>query len=190
MAEYVGLFAMVLMHEFGHALACRQVGGSAREILLWPLGGVAYVSPPPRPGAVLWSIAAGPLVNLFLIPVFKLLGIVAIASGWAVENPAIYSLLERLAFINIALLIFNLLPIYPLDGGQILRALLWFGLGPVKSLTVASAIGIAGAAGFVALALYWQAIWIGIIAIFAFSQSWKAFKQARAYSRAIPEPPV
>ena len=56
-------------HEFGHALACRQVGGSANQIILWPLGGVAYVNPPQRPGATLWSIAAGPLVNVALLPV-------------------------------------------------------------------------------------------------------------------------
>ena len=62
-AEYLTLFLIVLLHEFGHALACRTVGGRADEIVRWPLGGIAYVSPPPRPGAVLWSIAAGPLVN-------------------------------------------------------------------------------------------------------------------------------
>src|SRR5262249_40880021 len=57
-AEYVTLFGIVLLHEFGHALACRQVGGQAETIVLWPLGGIAYVDPPPRPGAFLWSIAA------------------------------------------------------------------------------------------------------------------------------------
>ena len=50
-AEYLALFGIVLLHEFGHALACRQVGGKAERIVLWPLGGVAVVSPPPRPGA-------------------------------------------------------------------------------------------------------------------------------------------
>ena len=66
---YLGLFALVTMHEFGHALACRQVGGRAERIVLWPLGGIAFVSPPPRAGAMLWSIAAGPLVNLLLAPI-------------------------------------------------------------------------------------------------------------------------
>ena len=67
--EYLALFLIVLLHEFGHAMACRQVGGTANRIMLWPLGGVAYVNPPQRPGATLWSIAAGPLVNLALLPV-------------------------------------------------------------------------------------------------------------------------
>ena len=61
-----------MMHEFGHALACRQVGGQANRIVLWPLGGIAFVSPPPRAGAMLWSIAAGPLVNLLLAPILML----------------------------------------------------------------------------------------------------------------------
>lgn len=59
--EYLALFLIVLTHEFGHAMACRKVGGNADHILLWPFGGVAYVNPPQRPGAMLWSIAAGPL---------------------------------------------------------------------------------------------------------------------------------
>src|SRR3954454_24139743 len=69
--EYLALFAIVLLHEFGHALACRQAGGQAEQIVLWPLGGIAFVSPPPRPGAMLWSIAAGPLVNVILLPLLS-----------------------------------------------------------------------------------------------------------------------
>ena len=68
-AEYLSLFVIVTIHEFGHALACRQVGGRANRIVLWPMGGVAFVDPPPRPGANLWSIAAGPLVNVVLLPI-------------------------------------------------------------------------------------------------------------------------
>ena len=68
-ATYLSLFSIVLLHEFGHSLACKSVGGHADRIVLWPLGGVAFVRPPARPGAVLWSIAAGPLVNVVLVPV-------------------------------------------------------------------------------------------------------------------------
>src|SRR5881396_3725125 len=85
--EYVTLFAIVLMHEFGHALACRQVGGSADQIVLWPLGGVAYVSPPPRPGATLWSIAAGPLVNVVLFPLLTVLGMLSQCFGLFWDGP-------------------------------------------------------------------------------------------------------
>src|SRR5437763_14662317 len=57
--EYLALFSIVLLHEYGHALAFRQVGGIANRIVLWPLGGVADVDPPPQPGAMLWSITGG-----------------------------------------------------------------------------------------------------------------------------------
>src|SRR3954453_2952451 len=76
-AEYLTLFGIVLMHEFGHALACRSVGGKAERIILWPLGGIAFVQPPHRPGVYLWSMAAGPFFNVFLIPVFKIAAMVA-----------------------------------------------------------------------------------------------------------------
>src|SRR5271167_1393922 len=115
--EYLALFLIVLLHEFGHALACRQVGGVANQIVLWPLGGVAYVNPPPRPGATLWSIAAGPLVNAVLLPILWVLALLSRSVGWAEAIPNAYALLEAVRFINLALLIFNLLPIYPLDGG-------------------------------------------------------------------------
>src|ERR1700686_743550 len=85
--EYLALFLIVLVHEFGHALACRQVGGSANQIVLWPLGGVAYVDPPPRPGATLWSIAAGPLVNVILVPILSALGMLSQSLGWADTMP-------------------------------------------------------------------------------------------------------
>src|SRR4029077_16760827 len=80
--EYLALFVIVTMHEFGHALACRQVGGQANQIVLWPLGGVAYVSPPPRPGAMLWSIAAGPLVNVALFFVLTPVWILSRSMAW------------------------------------------------------------------------------------------------------------
>src|SRR6202162_2172083 len=113
--EYLALFLIVMIHEFGHALACRQVGGTANQIVLWPLGGVAYVDPPPRPGATLWSIAAGPLVNVALIPVLYVAVWLSRSSGWAEGMPNAERLLLAVQLINRYLLIFNLLPIYPLD---------------------------------------------------------------------------
>src|SRR5579864_4543411 len=126
--EYLALFAIVLLHEFGHALACRQVGGNANRIVLWPLGGVAYVDPPPRPGATLWSIAAGPLVNVALWPLLYGLGRMSETLGWAQTMPNLHALVWMIWRIDVGLLAFNILPIYPLDGGQILRSLLWFPL--------------------------------------------------------------
>ena len=175
-AEYLALFTIVLLHEFGHSLACRQVGGTANEIILWPLGGVAFVSPPPRAGAVLWSIAAGPLVNVGMVallvfahPFLRGLDLSASAAHF----------LNQLLWINIGLLIFNLLPIYPLDGGQILRALLWFPLGRSRSLFVAAILGVAGALGLIAFAVVRGSFWIGIMAAFILSRCWQGFREAQ-----------
>src|SRR5579863_5606859 len=144
--EYLALFLIVMLHEFGHALACRQVGGAANQIVLWPLGGVAYVNPPQRPGATLWSLAAGPLVNVLLIPILMVLLGLSQSLGWPLTMPNGYALLRSIAYINAALLIFNLLPVYPLDGGQIMRSLLWYVMGRARSLLVATVIGFAGVA--------------------------------------------
>jgi Zn-dependent protease len=186
-AEYLTLFAIVLLHEFGHALACRSVGGTAERIMLWPLGGVAYVNPPPRPGALLWSIAAGPLVNVVLVPITFVAMI-----GWGKpafgDSPDVYHYLSAIRYMNAALLVLNLLPIYPLDGGQILRAILWFFVGRIRSLTIAAAIGlVAGAAGVV-LAAYTGEIWFVILAGFVGLQSWHGLKAARAMSAALAVP--
>ena len=127
--EYCALFGVVLLHEFGHAFACRQTGGEADTIVLWPLGGIAFVKPPPRPGAYLWSIAAGPLVNVILFPLFTLFAFVLIKLHWKTVHPDFYQFVLTVWFMNGALLFFNLIPVYPLDGGQILRGLLWLKVG-------------------------------------------------------------
>lgn len=177
--EYLALFAIVLMHEFGHSLACRQVGGRADQIVLWPLGGVAYVSPPPRPGATLWSIVAGPLVNVILLPAFTGLLLLSRSLAWPVSLPNLHSFLYSVWLINLVLLIFNILPVYPLDGGQILRSLLWFVIGRARSLLVATLFGFLGVIALVALAIFLQSGWLGIIAGFVLLSSWSGLKQAR-----------
>ena len=181
--EYLALFAMVLAHEFGHALACRQTGGYADRIVLWPLGGVAFVQPPRRPGAVLWSLAAGPLVNLALVPVFRLLVAYAKHRYLFITNPDAYRLVSTLELINLVLLIFNMLPVYPLDGGQILRALLWFPFGEIRSLQIASAIGLVGGIALAALALFWRSIWTGVMAFFLVSRAVAGWQQAKVLVR-------
>ena len=177
-AEYVALFVIVLLHEFGHALACRQVGGQANRIVLWPLGGVAFVAPPQRPGATLWAIAAGPLVNLVLIPPALLFAVASQRFGFGETFPDAQHFLWAMAYINIGLLVFNLLPVYPLDGGQILRSLLWFGLGRTRSLKLATIIGFAGAAGLLVVAFFLTSILMGVVALFILMTCWRGWKQA------------
>jgi Zn-dependent protease len=181
--EYLVLFLIVMIHEFGHALACRQVGGRADRIVLWPLGGVAYVDPPPRPGATLWSIAAGPLVNVALFPILLMIFTLSRSAGWAENLPDLYRFVRAVLYIDLGLLIFNILPIYPLDGGQILRSLLWFVLGRARSLMVATVLGLIGVAGFIGLALWQQDVWLGAIAVFMLMNCWSGLQHARALLR-------
>ena len=175
--EYVGLFVIVLIHEFGHALACRQVGGVANQIVLWPLGGIAFVNPPRRAGAYLWSIAAGPLVNLILLPILggMLMLVRASAPG---SDLAVF--LYDLNWINLGLLIFNILPVFPLDGGQIVRGLLWFPFGEFRSLQIASMIGLVGGAILGILGLMAGSVWWAILAFFLLSRAWYGWQQAKA----------
>jgi len=180
-AECLLLFLIVLLHEFGHSLACRQVGGTANRIVLWPLGGVAYATPPPRPGALLWTIAAGPLVNVVLLPVFFML--VLATRGWEESAPDARHLAVMLFRIDLGLLIFNILPIYPLDGGQILHALLWFWLGFKRGLLAAIRVGVAGGLGLLGLAVWAGDWWLGLIALFILSRCWQSYQQARMISQ-------
>lgn len=181
--EYLALFLIVLLHEFGHSLACRQVGGQANQIVLWPLGGVAYVDPPPRPGATLWSIAAGPLVNVALIPIIMGIGRMSLLLGWYSAVPNLRPLLHAIFYIDVGLLIFNILPIYPLDGGQILRSLLWFMLGRARSLMVATILGFVGIVGFIGLAFWVHDAWLGAIAVFLLLNCWGGLRHAQALLR-------
>ena len=178
--EYLGLFAIVLAHEFGHAFACRQTGGKADTIMLWPLGGAAFVSPPQRPGAYLWSIAAGPLVNVILLPILTVIWFVAVRANLRVSDPDVYRFISAIWNVNAGILIFNLLPIYPLDGGQLLRGVLWIWVGRVRSLQVASVVGFAGAIGLALLAWHWRSVWLGIIAFFIFAQAQLGWQQSQA----------
>ena len=187
--ECLSLFAIVLMHEFGHALACRQVGGESNQIVLWPLGGVAYVAPPQRPGAMLWSIAAGPLVNVALFPVFSIIWWLGHSAGWQETMPNAYLFAQMLWTINTVLLIFNMLPIYPLDGGQILRSLLWFIFGRARSLMIASGIGVIGAIGLIAFAFWEQSIWLGFICVFILLNCGGGLMHARGLARVAAAPP-
>ena len=178
--EYLALFLIVLMHEFGHAFACRSVGGIAERILLWPFGGIAFVRPPARPGAELWSIAAGPLVNVALFPLLALVRVFVFRSGAAFHSPDLYRLVVMIGYINVGILIFNLLPIYPLDGGQILRSLLWFPFGRIRSLQIASVIGLLGGALLTLYAFTTGSMWLVFMTFFLLTQAVTGWQRAKA----------
>jgi len=161
---------------------------------------VAYVSPPQRPGAQLWSIAAGPLVNVVLIPVFAAIWSISWHIGWNETHHDAYKLFHSIWSMNLVLLVFNMMPVYPLDGGQILRSLLWFPFGRVTSLFIAAIIGMIAAAGF---AIYLvsaylspdtsnsaksQVFYLGIMSAFILMNCWGGLKQARALARVAKLP--
>lgn len=166
------LFGIILLHEFGHCVAARSVGGRADEILLWPLGGLAYISTPRRPWPSFVGTAGGPLVNLFICAVTG--GLMLILSkghvtlpwnpmlafgGDALTNDMTYlfvltnTVIYYLWWIyttSLMLFFFNLLPIYPLDGGHILQTILWPKFGYYNSMNFACVTGMI-AAGFMVL---------------------------------------
>ncbi len=181
--EYLTLFLIVLLHEFGHALACRQVGGQANQIVLWPLGGIAYVAPPPRPGPMLWSIAAGPLVNVALFPIFTVLLAWTQSAGWPEAMPDVSMFVLWIWRINTVLLMFNLLPLYPLDGGQILRSLLWFVFGRARSLMIATIIGFIGMAALIPFIIKANYLWFYILAAFVLLNLWQGARQSHVLFR-------
>lgn len=134
--QIVGLYLSVLLHEFGHSLAARWCDGDADEIILWPLGGLAFCRPLFNPTAHLITGAAGPLVSFMLVVVFfGLSRVTGLLGSWWIEAAVHYML-----FANVVLLIFNLIPAFPMDGGRVLRDILWHWLGVDRATKVAVAI--------------------------------------------------
>jgi Zn-dependent protease len=160
------LFVLVLLHEFGHCIACRAVGGEADRIVMWPLGGLAMCRPPHNWKAALVTTAGGPAVNLLFIPI---LGgaLLLLGSGWraVVFNPFDYPKVWALPwfgydsaywkyflwsayYTNLILFLFNVLLImFPMDGGRIFQELLWSRLGYRKSMLIAVNVGLVLAIG-------------------------------------------
>ncbi len=123
------LFASVLVHEFGHALAARRFGIRTRAIVLFLFGGVAQIAEEPStPRAEFLVAVAGPLTSLALAAVLYVL------SPMAGARP-LGSIVQYLAYINFMLAVFNLVPGFPLDGGRILRAALWRSSGNLQRAT-------------------------------------------------------
>jgi stage IV sporulation protein FB len=189
------LFLLVLLHEYGHCFACRRVGGTADQILMWPLGGLASCAPPHEWRADLITTIGGPAVNAVLWPVFALVLWLILPAGTAagalIFNPfdpgiAIGGL--RLAdgttplwlvglwwsyYMNIVLLGLNvLLPMYPMDGGRIMHALLWRKMGHWKATSLSVNIGIGIAVVLFVVAITGNAILLAGLAAFGGIVCW------------------
>lgn len=136
------LFGCVLLHELGHALTARRYGIPTEDITLYPIGGVARLHRMPRaPGAELVIALAGPAVNVALALIFSMLGQLLGAVSPAIASGAIGSFVHELLLVNLLLAGFNLVPIFPMDGGRVLRALLSIPIGRLRATEIAASIG-------------------------------------------------
>ncbi len=165
------LFASVLLHEFGHALTAARYGIKTRDIVLYPIGGVARLERmPENPQQELIVALAGPAVNVVIA--LGLLLWLSVAGALAPLQAMDWTrgpLLERLVVVNVFLVLFNLIPAFPMDGGRILRALLAMRLEYTKATQIAAGIGQALALVFGLVGLVWNPflifiaffVWIG-----------------------------
>jgi len=141
----VGFFGSIVLHELGHAMAALRNGIGISSIQLWIFGGMARMSrESDSPGTEFKVAVAGPLVTLAIVVVLTAIGLAA--AGWdefrraaLVESDAgtsgVLSMIAWLASINLLVLVFNLLPAFPMDGGRIVRAIAWWRTGDRTSAT-------------------------------------------------------
>lgn len=146
----LGLFVSVVVHELAHSLVARRYGIEMKGITLFIFGGVAEMTDePPSPRAELAVAIAGPITSVGVAAVFA--GARALATGLAVALPVAH-VLGYLAVINLVLAIFNMVPAFPLDGGRVLRSILWGRRGNYREATRVTA-GIGSTFGMVLIVL-------------------------------------
>ena len=170
----VALFVCVLLHEFGHALMAQRLGIETADITLLPIGGLARLkSLPERPWDEVKIAIAGPLVNVVLAPIF--FAIALLVGGSLTTPPNILQGVQSagqvfayLGYINVALVLFNLIPAFPMDGGRVLRGLLATRLGQVRATDISAAVGQFFAAAFFLLGLLSGNLLLALIAVFIF----------------------
>ncbi len=192
-ATWLGmLFFIVLCHELGHCFGAQSVGGRTVGIIMWPLGGLAVNDIPTRVWQHFITVLCGPLVNLLFCLISG--GILAIASGkidWLGLSPfgAIRTLpvnadwawmLSIFYNVNYFLLAFNLLPVFPMDGGRLLQCALWPSMGYQGATRIAAQIGLGGAVVMGLFALRGGGgNMLLFIAIFGGFSSWQTYQLAR-----------
>lgn len=170
MALSLAVFLCVLLHELGHSLAARRYGIGTQDIILTPLGGVARLERfPDKPKQEMFVAIAGPLVNvgiaLLLSPSLWLA-----MDGWDLDMADALinfnNFLPILLFGNLMLVVFNLLPIFPMDGGRVLRAALSIPLGRPKATRLAALLGQTGGLAMAGIGFYNGQLTFAFIGLF------------------------
>jgi len=160
------VFAVIVLHELGHALVARRFGIATRDITLYPIGGVARLERmPERPGQELLVAIAGPLVNgVLALAIYAGLRVADVGAG---SDPLTLgsSLAVQLLWINISIGLFNLIPAFPMDGGRILRAALAFRMDRPRATATAARIGRGIAVVMGIAGLLWSPM-LAVIALF------------------------
>jgi Zn-dependent protease/CBS domain-containing protein len=161
------VFACVVAHEFGHILMARYFGIKTPEVTLLPIGGIANMERIPEdPWQELPVAVAGPMVNVVIAAVLIMIGGFAVVDAQSIDFTNV-PLVQRLALVNISLVVFNLIPAFPMDGGRVLRAVLAMRLNPQRATEIAARLGQAFALLFVALGLFFNPLLI-FIGLFIF----------------------
>jgi Zn-dependent protease len=168
------LFGCVLLHELGHALMARRFGIPTEHITLYPIGGVARLHRMPRePGAELLIALAGPAVNVAIALVIFTARLVLDSVSPSISSGLAGLILRNLLEVNVLLAGFNLIPIFPMDGGRVLRAVLSAPLGRLRATVIAATIGqglaiLGGLACLVAMVVFREPILLMQVALAAF----------------------
>jgi Zn-dependent protease len=159
------IFGCVVLHELGHALAARQFGISTRDITLLPIGGVAALERmPSNPWQELWIAVAGPLVNV-VIASFLLLGMLIAGQLGSLFS---FGFIAQLTLANIALVVFNMIPAFPMDGGRVLRSIAALFTDRITATRIAVAVGRVAAIGLGLLGIVSGNIFLALIAVFVY----------------------
>jgi Zn-dependent protease/predicted transcriptional regulator len=151
------LFACVLLHELGHSLMAKRYGVDTQKITLLPIGGVASLERMPEdPQQELWIALAGPAVNVLIaLLLLPFLAVDRVFSDTSLLNVATREgFLASLLRVNVALVVFNAIPAFPMDGGRVLRALLALKLGRIRATSLAAGLGQLIALAFVFWGLF------------------------------------
>ncbi|QEG43085.1 site-2 protease family protein [Roseimaritima ulvae] len=163
----LAIFGCVVLHEYGHALTARLFGIPTKDITLLPIGGVARLERMPRSPLQELAIAvAGPAVNVVIA--FALFVGLALPAVGALLPAAVVGFLSKLAWVNVALVVFNMLPAFPMDGGRVLRASLALFMPYATATRAAARVGQIAAIGFAILGLFNGNPMLVLLAAFVF----------------------